>query len=143
MTVSAQTGTDGVGDVTVVAAVLQQGSAFLLGLRPRNKRHGGLWEFPGGKVDPRELPAAALARELLEELGLAEVTVGQHLAAFQDPGSSFRIHFYAVQSPDSARALEHEAIRWVTLDEADGLPLAPSDRRMVEWLRAAGWPEGP
>jgi mutator protein MutT len=131
---------EGADDVTVVAAVLTREASFLLGLRPRIKRHGGLWEFPGGKVDPREHPTEALARELLEELGLAHVEVGRRLAAFQDPGSPFRIHFYQVQAADEARALEHEAIRWVTLDEADALPLAPSDLQMVQWLRAEGWP---
>ncbi|MBB3357668.1 MULTISPECIES: NUDIX domain-containing protein [unclassified Novosphingobium] len=59
----------------VVAAALVAGEGgearLLLQQRPLGKHHGGLWEFPGGKVEPGETPAAALARELAEELGIA------------------------------------------------------------------------
>lgn len=54
----------------VVAAALVQGNRVLLQQRPLGKHHGGLWEFPGGKVEPGETPAMALARELHEELGI-------------------------------------------------------------------------
>lgn len=58
----------------VVAAVLTHADGrFLLGQRPAGKVYAGYWEFPGGKIEPGEAPAAALARELHEELGI-EVT---------------------------------------------------------------------
>src|ERR1700712_2750601 len=57
--------------VEVVAAVLQKpDGTFLLAQRPAGKVYAGYWEFPGGKVEPGEAPAAALARELHEELGI-------------------------------------------------------------------------
>ena len=57
--------------IEVVAAVLQRpDGAFLLAQRPANKVYAGYWEFPGGKIEPDEPAASALARELHEELGI-------------------------------------------------------------------------
>ncbi len=119
------------GCIPVVAAVLTRGDDFLLALRPGHKRHGGLWEFPGGKVDPGEDEAQALARELREELGVELTHAGASLATFRDPGSPFEIHFRAVEVKGEPRALEHDAVAWISRRDVPGLPLAPSDRRFV------------
>ena len=58
----------------VTAAIIIDGDKVLITRRPDDKRHPGLWEFPGGKVDPGESPEEALTREILEELG-ADITV--------------------------------------------------------------------
>lgn len=62
----------------VVAAVIvdEQTDKILLARRPQNKHQGGKWEFPGGKVEPAELPAVALQRELEEELGIVAASGG-------------------------------------------------------------------
>ena len=54
----------------VAAVILRPDGAFLLAQRPCGKVYEGYWEFPGGKIEPGELPAEALARELSEELGI-------------------------------------------------------------------------
>jgi 8-oxo-dGTP diphosphatase len=54
--------------VDVVCAILKRGETVMIARRPEGKKLGGLWEFPGGKVEPGERPAAALHRELHEEL---------------------------------------------------------------------------
>ncbi len=118
--------------VEVVAAVLRRGPRVLVALRPLRKRHGGLWEFPGGKVVEGETHAQALARELAEELGVGLVGVGGHRAAFRDPGSPFEIHFWDAEFTGLPEAREHDALRWVTRGEALALELAPTDRRFVE-----------
>ncbi len=118
--------------VPVVAAVIRRGDSVLIGLRPPEKRHGGLWEFPGGKVAPGESEPEALARELLEELGVEVEQVGELLAAFRDPGSPFEIRFRSVRIHGLPEALEHTELRWVTRAEARGLPLAPTDRRFTD-----------
>lgn len=118
--------------IPVVAAVVFRGDRVLVGQRPMEKRHGGQWEFPGGKVGRGESEAAAVHRELAEELGVDVAHVGPQVAAFEDPGSGFEIRFRLTEFAGEPRALEHQALRWVTPDEAVQLDLAPSDRRFVE-----------
>ncbi len=65
--------------VRVVGAVIERRGAVLMARRPPGRRHAGLWEFPGGKVEPGEDDATALARELLEEMAVACV-VGELVA---------------------------------------------------------------
>lgn len=120
--------------IPVVAAVIRRDERLLLACRPRTKRHGGLWEFPGGKVGDRESPAQALARELHEELGVTMGSSGPPVLSVRDPGSRFEIHFCEVEIAGEPRALEHEELRWVTAAEARELDLAPSDRRFLEWI---------
>jgi 8-oxo-dGTP diphosphatase len=129
--------------VQVVAAVIRQGPRVLLALRPREKRHGGLWEFPGGKVAPGESHAGALARELDEELGVELRALGVRRAIFHDPGSPFEIHFWDAEIRGHPQALEHAELRWVTRGEALVLPLAPSDRRFAQESLEPGPPTRP
>lgn len=131
-------GTSSDGAVPVVAAVVQRGGRFLLGRRPAHKRHGGLWEFPGGKLHPGESLADATVRELREELGLEVVRVGGERFRCRDPGSPFVIVFVDVDvAPgDEPLALEHERVGWFTPLAAAELALAPSDRAFVEAVLA-------
>ncbi len=121
--------------IPVIAAVIERDGRFLVGRRPRNKRHGGLWEFPGGKVEKGESWAAAAARELHEELGLRLRTLGQILFEQVDPGSPFRIHFIEVVAEGEPRPLEHIDLGWFALDALRRLALAPSDARFVEAMQ--------
>jgi voltage-gated potassium channel len=123
--------------VRVLAAVIRRDGRYLLCRRPRHKRHGGLWEFPGGKLEPGETLEHAAERELREELALELESAGDVAFSVHDPGSPFLIEFVPVGARGEPQALEHEALAWVTLAEAAALDLAPSDRRFVEWLRRA------
>lgn len=121
--------------IRVIAAVITDGDCLFVCQRPPHKRHGGLWEFPGGKCEPGESDAEAASRELREELGVAVTAVGAELVAFHDPGSPFLIAFVPVQIVGEPVCHEHSALRWGTLEELTELPLAPSDRRFVEAMR--------
>ena len=79
------------GQIRVVAAVISRDDKLLICQRPPHKRHGGLWEFPGGKCDPRESDADAIRRELNEELGVAVVSVGLSECEITDNGSPYLI----------------------------------------------------
>jgi 8-oxo-dGTP diphosphatase len=72
--------------VRVLAAVIQVGERYLVCLRPSHKRHGGLWEFPGGKVEGDETLQDAARRELKEELGVGVVLTGECVFSSRDPG---------------------------------------------------------
>jgi 8-oxo-dGTP diphosphatase len=119
--------------IDVVCLVLFDADQRVLAARrPPHKRLGGLWEFPGGKIDPDELPDAALRRELREEMGLE---VGELVAMgpveHRYPFGTIRLWPYAAhceggKHPEIALH-EHTAVRWVNAIEAAKLDWAPAD----------------
>jgi 8-oxo-dGTP diphosphatase len=117
--------------IPVVAAVIRRGDRWLLAERRADKRHGGAWEFPGGKVGDGESERVALARELREELDVTLAELGPCLFTAQDPGAPFRIRFWEARVEGEPQPLEHAQVRWVTLAEARTLPLAPADARFL------------
>jgi mutator protein MutT len=121
----------------VLAALIHRDGRWLIGRRPAHKRHGGLWEFPGGKVEPGEDDVAAMARELREELGLTLTTLGAERCVVHDAGSPFEIVFVDVEAHGEPVAHEHEALAWVALHEFGAYALAPSDAACVRQLREA------
>ena len=122
--------------IWVVAAVIVRAGRFLLGRRPSHKRHGGLWEFPGGKLEPGESWRDGAARELAEELGLSLERLGDQRFEAHDPGSPYRIRFLEAEVSGTVEAREHSAVGWFTPDELAGMPLAPSDAAFVRTLVA-------
>ena len=121
--------------IRVVAAVVERHGRYLVCRRPVGKRHGGLWEFPGGKLDPGETLQAAVRRELDEELGVEVLSCGGQLFTIEDPGSSFVIEFHPVEIEGEPRCLEHSALAWVDVPGMLGMDLAPSDLRFAQFLR--------
>jgi mutator protein MutT len=120
--------------VRVLAAVIQRQGRYLVCLRPPHKRHGGLWEFPGGKLEPDETLETAAARELREELGVDVIAFGALLYSHQEEGSPFRIDFLSLAIEGEPQALEHTALQWVSITELERLDLAPSDRAFAATL---------
>jgi mutator protein MutT len=129
------TATDPRRTIPVVAAVVRHGDRYLLGRRPEEKRHGGLWEFPGGKLHDGEDAAKAVRRELDEELGLACRTIGTTLWSARDPDSPFVIRFVEAEVEGRPEAREHSQVGWFTLEELEGMALAPTDAAFVDALR--------
>jgi mutator protein MutT len=116
----------------VLAAVIQRDATYLVCQRPPHKRHAGLWEFPGGKLEPGESLFEAARRELAEELGVRAVSVGHVIFSAMDPGSEFRIDFVPTAIEDDPQCLEHSALRWLSVTDLPHIELAPSDRRFVQ-----------
>ena len=125
--------------LVVACALIDPDGRVLIAQRPAGKQMGGLWEFPGGKVEPGERPEEALIRELSEELG---ITVQEPcLAPF-----SFVSHSYAdfhLLMPlyvcrrweGTPTAREHTAIRWVRPKDLTDCPMPPADKPLVPMLR--------
>jgi A/G-specific adenine glycosylase len=105
----------------IVAAAIRKNGRFLFGRRPLEGLLGGLWEFPGGKVEAGETHAQALAREIREELGVA-IEAGALLAVVRHAYSHFRItlHLYegAVKSGRPAPGY-HTELKWLLPSQFD------------------------
>lgn len=125
--------------LTVVAAVIRDGRGqVLLARRPPGRHMAGLWEFPGGKINDGEAPAAALERELAEELGLA-IVVGDPItfATHEEPGLRILLLFYeAAISSGEPRPREAQEIAWVPPAELRRYPTPPADAALIERLAA-------
>lgn len=118
--------------IRVLAAVVHREDRVLICRRPAHKRHGNLWEFPGGKVEAGESDLEAAQRELDEELAVAVTGVGAVTFSVHDPGSEFVIEFLPVAIDGEPQAMEHSEMAWVTYEESLTYELAPSDRRYVQ-----------
>ncbi|WP_085810629.1 (deoxy)nucleoside triphosphate pyrophosphohydrolase [Sphingomonas sp. TZW2008] len=139
--------------LVVAAALRAPNGRFLLQQRPAGKHHGGLWEFPGGKVEPGEAPAAALARELTEELGItldpATLAPLTFASERRDDGAPIGARtlllllFVTRDWSGTPRALEAADLRWVTTDEMRGLPMPPADAPFIDVLARLGAPDRP
>jgi 8-oxo-dGTP diphosphatase len=129
----------------VVAGILRDAQGrVLLARRPEGKADAGLWEFPGGKVEPGEAPLDALRRELHEELGL-HVVDGEPLirvpvsAAGHGAPVRLRLDTWQVSAFEGEPvAHEHAALAWVSVDALDRYPMPPADRPVVAALRDPG-----
>ena len=123
----------------VVAGALQgEGDTWLMHQRPLGKHHGGLWEFPGGKVEAYENPSESLIRELREELGIGIRAEDCMPAGFAEDASgasppAIVILLYSVaQWQGEPKALEGGRIGWFSPKQIVDLPKPPLDCDLVE-----------
>ena len=128
--------------LTVVAlALVDDDGRILMQRRPLRSEHGGLWEFPGGKVEPGEHPGGALVREIAEELGitLRESDLVPLTFAATTPDSSTRplvLLLYTCSVWQGEPAAEPGAIlRWVLPEAFDTLDMPPLDVPLAAALR--------
>jgi len=127
--------------IRVIAAVIRRADRLLVCQRPLEKRHGGLWEFPGGKCEPGETDFDAAHRELFEELGVKVTAVGEEEFAILDGGSPFHIAFVPVTVEGEPTCREHLALNWEFPQNLLAYELAPSDRRYVAFKLGSIEPE--
>ncbi len=120
----------------VTAAVIWRGSLVLIACRPPHGLLGGLWEFPGGKLQEGEDLPTCLQREIREELG-AEISVGAQVGVFRHAYTHFRVTLYAFVcslvrgEPYPIQAAE---VRWVTAAELSQYPMGKIDRQISQTL---------
>ena len=124
--------------VSAVALIDPDGRA-LLAQRPEGKSMAGLWEFPGGKVEPDETPEAALIRELHEELGietwescLAPLTFASH----SYPDFHLLMPLFACRKwGGTPQSREGQALKWVRANALKDYPMPPADIPLIPILR--------
>jgi 8-oxo-dGTP diphosphatase len=124
--------------VSAVALIDGEGR-ILLAQRPEGKSMAGLWEFPGGKVEPGETPEAALVRELHEELGietwdscLAPLTFASHAY----PDFHLLMPLFACRKWNGiAQAKEGQTLAWVRSRDLRNYPMPPADEPLIPILR--------
>lgn len=118
--------------------MLRCGPDLLIALRPEGKRLAGLWEFPGGKLEPGETPEVAVQRELMEELGCqVETRQSGPIIMHTYPWCVVRMHsLECVLAPGSPQpsALEHQALAWVRPEKLSSYNLAPADLPLLPWV---------
>lgn len=131
--------------VLVCAAVIVRDRRVLLARRRAGSHLAGLWEFPGGKLDPGEPPGAALVRELKEELGVT-VETGRpfRFTYWEYPEKRVLILFYQCRIVTGVlQPLECDEFGWFGPEELAGLAMPPADGEVVEDVRRLLAPPGP
>lgn len=122
----------------VMAAVMLDAlGRVLLAQRPAGKHLAGMWEFPGGKLEPGEAPQAALARELREEIGVVPLR-GEPLirVPIHYPERELLLDAWRVEQWEGEpQSLEGQALQWLRPEQIDPAMLAPADRAIVQALR--------
>lgn len=124
----------------VVAALIWQGERFMICQRPAHKARGMLWEFVGGKVEPGESKEQALVRECREELAV-EVAVGDIFLEVTHTYPDITVHltlFHASIVQGVPQKLEHNDIRYITVDEIPQYEFCPADEVILQKLRQEG-----
>ncbi len=120
--------------LVVGAAMIERGRC-LVAQRGANTSHPLKWEFPGGKVEPGESEAAALCRELLEELDV-RISVGDLLCESENSQIVLRVYRATIVA-GTPKLLEHQAFGWFTAEALMRLDLGPLDRAPAEAARRA------
>ena len=123
----------------VVAALIWDGARFLACQRPAHQARGLKWEFVGGKVEPGETKQQALIRECWEELAVL-VSVGDVFMEVDHEYPDLTVHltlFNAVIVKGELQKLEHNDIRWLTVEEIDRYEFCPADKEILERLKRA------
>ncbi len=128
--------------LVVAAALTDANGRVLLQRRPPGKPMAGLWEFPGGKIEPGESPEGALVRELHEELGITlNVEDLSPLAFASEPlaGRHLLLLLYVARAWQGEPVAHHATeLRWVIPPEMRGMPMPPADVPLVDALVGMG-----
>ena len=120
--------------IEVVAGIIYKEDKFLIAQRNLKKAQGGLWEFPGGKLEKGETYEEALKREIKEEFN-ADIEVGEYVGEnihhYSD--RDIKLVFYKARLlSETIELLEHEDFRWITKQDKNKFKFAGADEKVFE-----------
>lgn len=122
----------------VVAAMIWDKNKFMICQRPAHKARGMLWEFVGGKIEPGETKEQALVRECQEELAIT-LSVGDVFMDVVHEYPDTTVHltlFNAAIAEGTPQKLEHNDIRWITVDEIPQYNFCPADKTILRRIKS-------
>ena len=123
--------------IQVSAAIIHDNSGHIFATQRGYGDMKGGWEFPGGKIEPGETPEAALQREIREELD-TDIAIERLLKTVEwdYPAFHLTMHCYLCHVVSGALTLkEHEAARWLSVNELDSVAWLPADRVVVDLIK--------
>ena len=122
--------------IKVTAAIIKEKGKILIARRKQTKHLGGLWEFPGGKIEKGETPEECLSRELNEEFGI-KVEVGEFILSNihkYDRGTINLMAFHTNYLSGTFNLIDHDKIKWIDYNEISKFDFAPADIPIVKYL---------
>ena len=122
--------------IEVVAGIIYKDNKFLIAQRNFKKSQGGLWEFPGGKIEKNETREEALVREIKEEFN-ADIKVDKYIGEniHHYPEKDIKLIFYKAKLiSDKIELLEHEDCKWITKNEKDNFEFAGADIEVFDMI---------
>ena len=123
--------------IEVVAAIIQRDGAYFATQRGYGEFEG-MWEFPGGKIEPGESRESALKREIQEELGI-DITIDNYLCTtdYDYPSFHLTMHCYLCSIVSGEIELrEHKSARWLTADLLNSVEWLPADMDVIKLLKS-------
>lgn len=122
--------------IEVVAAIIHNGGEYFATQRGYGEFEG-MWEFPGGKIEPGEAPESALKREIQEELGI-DISVGKFLCTtdYDYPSFHLTMHCYLCSIEAGEIELrEHKSACWLTTGTLDSVEWLPADKEVIDRIK--------
>ncbi len=120
-----------------VAVIWNEQGQLLIDKRPQKGLLGGLWEFPGGKLEPGEIMSDCIRREIQEELGI-DIEVGDHLITVDHAYTHFKVTLtvhHCRHLAGEPQPIECDEVRWVTLDELEKYPFPNANQQIIDALQ--------